>query len=77
MKKNCHKNCAGITYTTLYFSESGKSYDHHVADVCSSEGIVGAKNHSGRFPYFFFTTFMLLNQISKTFLLQIICHLVQ
>ena len=53
MKKNCHKNCAGITYTTLYFSESGKSYDHHVADVCSSEGIVGAKNHSGRFPYFF------------------------
>ena len=51
MGKKCGMNCTGITYTTLYFSEPGKSYDHHVADVYNCGGLVGTKNHSARFPY--------------------------
>ena len=62
----CGMNCAGIAYTTLYFSESAKSYYHHVADVDSCGGFVGTKNHSARFPYLFYHMYMmLLNLISN------------
>ena len=46
----CGINCAGIAYNTLYFSESGKSYEHHIADAYDCGGLVGIKNHSARFP---------------------------
>ena len=59
-------NCAGIGYTTLYFSETEKSYEHHAADVYSCGGLVGTKNHSDRFPYLFYYKYMmLLDLISK------------
>lgn len=55
MKKGreCGLNCAGIAYTTLFFSESAKSYEHHIADAYNCGGVVGSKNHSSRFPYLF------------------------
>ena len=51
--KECGLNCASIAYTSLYFSESRNSYEHHVADVYNCGGLVGSKNHSGKFPYSF------------------------
>ena len=51
--KECGINCAGIAYNTLYFSESGKTYEQDIADVYSCGRLVGTKNHSARFPYLF------------------------
>ena len=31
--KDCEIHHARIAYTTLFFSESAKSYEHHIADV--------------------------------------------
>ena len=46
MKKgnDCGINCAEIAYTTLFFFESAKSYEHHIADVYNCGGLVGSKN---------------------------------
>ena len=70
--KECSINYAGIAYNTLYFSESGKSHEHGVADVYSWGGLVGTKNHRARFAYLFYHMYMML---LKT-LFQIICYLV-
>ena len=31
--KVCGINCAGIVYTTIFFFESSKRYEHHITDV--------------------------------------------
>ena len=58
--KECGINCAGIAYNTLYFSESGKTYEQDIADVYSCGRLVGTKNHSARFPYLFYHMYMML-----------------
>ena len=42
--KDCGINCAGIAYTTLFFSESAKSYEHHIADVYNVVVLLVAKS---------------------------------
>ena len=70
-------NCAGIAYTTLYFSETEKSYEHHAADVYSCGGLVGTKNPSGRFPYLFLLQiYDVIRSDIKNMLFQINLHLV-
>ena len=51
--KQCGINCAASAYTTLYFSESYTSYEHHITDIYNCGGIIGSKNHSRMFPYKF------------------------
>ena len=41
--KECCINCVGVAYTTLFFSESSKSYEHHIADVYNCGGMTGTK----------------------------------
>ena len=48
--KQCGINCAASAYTTLYFSESYTSYEHHITDIYNCGGIIGSKNHSRMFP---------------------------
>ena len=48
--KICGINCASVAYTNMFFSESRKSYEHHITDVYTCGGLVGTKNHSKRFP---------------------------
>ena len=51
--KKCGINCASAAYTCIYFAESKLSYEHHIADMYNSGGLVGSKNHSKNFPALF------------------------
>ena len=51
--KQCGINCASAAYTCLYFGESNQSYEHHIADMYKSGGLVGTKKHSKNFPSLF------------------------
>ena len=62
--RKCSINWAGIAYTTLYFSKSGKSYKHH-ADINNCGGLVGTKNHIARFPYLFYHMYMMLLDLTS------------
>ena len=48
--KQCGLNCASAAYTSIYFGESLRSYEHHIADIYAAGGLVGTKNHSTFFP---------------------------
>ena len=51
--KQCGLKCAAVAYTTVFFSESRHSYEHHITDVYNCGGLVGTKNHSRMFPGYF------------------------
>ena len=46
--KQCCLNCASAAYTCTY--KARLSYEHHIPDIYTSGGLVGAKHHSKVFP---------------------------